>query len=133
MKIKNLEFFKVQKISMGSLKCNECVRVSMGMRGCVQVCKGIHRYVWVRISFGFLAEKTKKRKVIQNFTLNHIYFNHFSKRTCQKKVFNFSDGFSWLVWPWLCADGARRRRRNIFVLIGAAAAQVIENLSEKVE
>ena len=42
-----------------------------------------------RITFGFLAEKTNKRKVIQNFTLNQIYFNHFSKRTCQKKVFNF--------------------------------------------
>ena len=39
-----------------------------------------------RITFGFLAEKAKKRKVIQNFTLNHIYFNHFLKRTCQKKV-----------------------------------------------
>ena len=29
-------------------------------------------------------------KVIQNFALNHIYFNYFSERTCQKELFNFS-------------------------------------------
>ena len=55
MKIKNLEFFKVQKISMGSLEflnmclgmCR-CEGVRASVRGYVQVCSGMFRYVKVR-------------------------------------------------------------------------------------
>ena len=52
VKIKNLEFFKVQKVSMGSLEflnmclgmCR-CEGVRASVRGYVQVCSGMLRYV----------------------------------------------------------------------------------------
>ena len=39
-----------------------------------------------RITLSFVAEKTNKIKVIQNFALNHIHFNNFSKKNLPKKV-----------------------------------------------
>ena len=51
-----------------------------------------------RITWTFIAEKMKKMKVIQNFTL---IFNNFSKKLAEKRYETFFDMFSWLVWPRL--------------------------------
>jgi len=38
--------------------------------------------MFVRITFGFLAEKIQKIKIIKNFMLNQVLFYHFPKKTC---------------------------------------------------
>ena len=35
-----------------------------------------------RMTFGFLAEKIQKTKIIQNFMLNQTLFYHFPEKTC---------------------------------------------------
>ena len=35
-----------------------------------------------RITLSFVAEKTNKTKVIQNFMESHILFDHFPEKTC---------------------------------------------------
>ena len=82
--------------------------IDIKTRDCTTVLRDLVRIgLRARITFVFLAEKSKKMNLIQNFALNHIYFNSFSNKTCQKKKFKFLFFLLWLQW--------RRRRR----LIGA--------------
>ena len=46
----------------------------------------------VRITLKFVAKKTSIIKVIQNFMAIRLYFNHFSEKTCWKKLFHFQFG-----------------------------------------
>ena len=49
-------------------------------------------YVCIRITLKFVAKKTNIIKVIQNFMAIRLYFNHFSEKTCWKKLFHFQFG-----------------------------------------
>ena len=87
----------------------------------------------VRITLSFVAEKTKKTKVIQNFMENHILFYHFPEKTCLKKFlqhFNFSSLAAMAVTATCRRD---QLAPKYFVWIGNAPAKNIEILKLKVE